>query len=272
MSVQKSFLASMTGLLLWFTATFSLAQTAPDHITAKSLGAGADLVVTSVSGPGKAILNQTMSVTYQVTNNGDTASGGYQVDLYLSKDTTIKASSDRLLRSISFTTGLAAGETRQESAKISVPINGLSGKYYFGAVVGGSSKASAKRVSIVRYTLGKDSLTVKDHKTGLMWQQSDEGQVLTWDAADSYCKNLVHAGYKDWRLPRMDELVTIIDYSRYGHAINPVFECQSYSYWSKNTSLHNADYAWHVVFYSGYIDAYVKTNGDAVRCVRGGPW
>jgi hypothetical protein len=53
------------------------------------LASGADLVLTSIKGPTKAFLNQTISVTYEVTNQGDADSGAYQVGLYLSKDTTI---------------------------------------------------------------------------------------------------------------------------------------------------------------------------------------
>ena len=53
------------------------------------LASGADLAIISISGPVKAFLNQTISITYEVTNQGDVVSEVYEVGLYLSKDTTI---------------------------------------------------------------------------------------------------------------------------------------------------------------------------------------
>ena len=78
------------------------------------LASGADVVLTSISGPTKAFLNQTISVTYEVTNQGDVGSGTYQVGLYLSKDGTIDPANDRLLKEISFPGGLAAGQTKDD--------------------------------------------------------------------------------------------------------------------------------------------------------------
>ena len=42
--------------------------------------------------------------------------------------------------------------------------------------------------------------TVTDTVTGLMWQQTDGGE-MTVEAAETYCASLMLGGYDDWRLP-----------------------------------------------------------------------
>ena len=208
------------------------------------VGAGADLVLTSIKGPTKAFLNQTISVTYEVTNQGDADSGAYQVGLYLSKDTTIDPAADRLLKEITFPGGLAAGQTKKTTTKVTIPVGGLNGLYYYGGVVGSSSTASVKKVSIVRFEADLLNGTVTDHKTGLMWQQADDGITRTWSQAKTYCNGLVLGGYDDWGLPRIDQLLTIVDYTRFDPAIHPAFDCRSDDYWSSSTYAYNPDDAW----------------------------
>jgi hypothetical protein len=235
------------------------------------LGAGANLVLTSIKGPAKAFLNQTISVTYEVTNQGDADSGAYQVGLYLSKDTTIDPAADRLLKEIAFPVGLSAGQTKKTITKVTIPVGGLNGLYYYGGVMGGSSTASVKKVSIARFEADLVNGTVTDHKTGLMWQQADDGIQRDWSTAQAYCNELVLGGYEDWSLPRIDQLQTIVDYSRYSPAIDPAFDCQSNFYWSSiNWFLSNL--MWCVNFSAGFNTAIVKDSPYYVRCVRGGPW
>jgi hypothetical protein len=236
------------------------------------LASGADLVLTSISGPTKAFLNQTISVTYEVTNQGDVDSGAYEVGLYLSKDTTIDAANDRLLKEITFPGGLAAGQTKKTITKVTIPVGGLNGLYYYGGVVGSSSIASAKRVSIVRFQADSVNGVVTDHKTGLMWQQADDGITRTWSQAKTYCNGLELGGYDDWGLPRIDQLLTIVDYTRYDPAIHPAFDCLSAYYWSSSTDASYPGNAWFVYFGNGNGGWDYKGYNGSVRCVRGGPW
>ena len=71
------------------------------------MGAAAKLVVTSVSGPATAILNKSISVAFTVKNQGDAASGAYNVGLYLSADKTIVPATDRLLKNVTIAASLA---------------------------------------------------------------------------------------------------------------------------------------------------------------------
>ena len=269
-TLKSLFIAGLC--LIWgFNASVSLAQQAQDDFSAEDLGAGANLVVTSVSGPTSAIHNQTISVTYSVRNKGTVASGAYKVGLYLSTDDKIEPAADRLLDKVTFSKGLEPGKSRKTTAKVLVPINGLSGKYYYGAVVASSKKASSQQLSLVRYSLADDNDTVTDHKTGLIWQRTDDGIVKNWADANEYCADLILGGKADWRLPGIDELVTIIDYSRYDPPIDLVFECRSDYYWSSMTVANGPDAAWDVSFYGGYVDAYGKSDDHYVRCVRSRP-
>ena len=275
MKAQKSFLIAGICLFLGFIATISLAQQAPDDFPPEAVGAGVDLVVTSVSGPANAFLNQTITVTYNVKNQGDAASGAYQVGLYLSLDKTIDPANDRLLKNVTCSTGLAPGEIKTKRTEVVVPnyhVNGLSGKYYYGAVVGTSKKASSKQVSIVRYSLGDNNETVTDYKTDLIWQRADDEKGRNWAAAKQYCGELVLGGKADWRLPSIQELNTIVDYSQSNPSIDPKFSCSLGSYWSSSALNISTSGAWNVDFNDGYVDAHCKTGyGYYVRCVRGGP-
>ena len=190
MKTQKGFLIAVICLVLGLFAPISLAQQGQGEFSAEDLSAAANLVVTAVSGPAQAYLNQTISVTFTVKNQGDAASGAYQVGLYLSKDKTINPATDRLLGKVAYAAGLAPGNSKKGTPKVLIPINGLSGKYYLGATVASSKKASLKQVSILRYALD-DNDTVIDHKTGLMWQRTDDGQKRNWTDAGQYCVDLV---------------------------------------------------------------------------------
>lgn len=70
--------------------------------------------------------------------------------------------------------------------------------------------------------------TVTDTATGLMWQKTDSGRGMDWQAALKYAQELKLAGHDDWRLPSAKELQSIVDYTRSPQitgtaAIDPVF-------------------------------------------------
>ncbi len=61
------------------------------------------------------------------------------MELYLSTDKTIDPATDRLLKNVTFSTGTGAWAKQEDDHEgIGFPINGLSGKYYYGAVVASS--------------------------------------------------------------------------------------------------------------------------------------
>jgi len=120
--------------------------------------------------------------------------------------------------------------------------------------------------------------TISDTVTGLVWQQGDsenDGRVNSWKDALAYCEELNLAGRSDWRLPNIRELQSIVDYSRFDPASDPVFKCPSRSYWSSSTPCAYAHYsrvAWIVDLYTGEVDIALKSVYHvSARCVRNQP-
>ena len=118
--------------------------------------------------------------------------------------------------------------------------------------------------------------TVTDLETRLMWQQGTDPSEMNWDGAKSYCGGMSLAGYKDWRLPTLDELMTLVDYTQTPLVINQKYFPMYFPnlaaswYWSSNTIERYGNLAWLVEFYYGYDKSGSKYNGFYVRAVRGG--
>ena len=120
--------------------------------------------------------------------------------------------------------------------------------------------------------------TVTDPAMGLMWQQATPGDTYTWREAIDYCSGLSLAGHSDWRLPNLNELQSIVDYSRHSPAIDGTyFPGTSSSYhWSSSSYASNPGDAWGVYFDGGYLDGngyvndYDESDYGRVRAVRGG--
>jgi hypothetical protein len=118
--------------------------------------------------------------------------------------------------------------------------------------------------------------TVTDNNTGLVWMKHtadtnndgsiDSGDELPWQDAVDYC-NALGSG---WRLPERIELRSIVDYGRHYLAINPVFQCESSSYWSATTYANYTYNAWYIYFDFGDDHNSYKANSYYVRCVRAG--
>ena len=52
--------------------------------------------------------------------------------------------------------------------------------------------------------------TITDTRRKVMWQKGDNGQEVTFEEAQEYCKTLRVGGYTDWRLPNADERDTAV--------------------------------------------------------------
>jgi len=119
--------------------------------------------------------------------------------------------------------------------------------------------------------------TITDNRTGLMWlkdaNQYNGGAAQTWEAALSGCEGFTYAGYTDWRLPNVKELITIVRYEGSAPYINTTYflNTQSNYYWTSTTYVPTTTYAMFVNFGSGSVNVSTKTNTYYVRPVRGGP-
>ncbi len=115
--------------------------------------------------------------------------------------------------------------------------------------------------------------TAKDTATGLVWQKVSDGVSRSWSDASAYCDSLTLGGRSDWRLPRVDELSTIVDYDRYGPARDPIFKGPPGYYWSATDFAGSIGGSWIILFRNGYVrNGSNRSTPYDVRCVRGGPF
>ena len=118
------------------------------------------------------------------------------------------------------------------------------------------------------YLIGDD--IVADRTTGLSWSRGNVGtKLLTWSKAADACRALDLGGFKDWRLPTIRELLTLVDYERHEPAIDPIFQCVSSYYWTSTPAAHSpSGYAWVVDFDNGASNWGRRSYGFHVRAVR----
>ena len=122
------------------------------------------------------------------------------------------------------------------------------------------------------YTRDDINGTVTDNATNLEWQDDAIGSTMTWANAVTYCDGLTLDGKDDWRLPSIEELVSITDKSKVNPSINETYfkSVTSNYYWSSTTLASDSSLAWGVYFNYGYDGWYNKTSSYYVRCVRSG--
>lgn len=140
-----------------------------------------------------------------------------------------------------------------------------------------------------RYQANADG-TATDLQTGLMWMRCAAGQA--WDATNSTCTGQAttydwqaalqaaqtldqgsgFAGYNDWRLPSLRELMSIDRYHCTDPAINlTIFPATpSQNFWSSSPLEAALNTAWTLDFGTGSaIDEFMQSS-YAIRLVRAG--
>jgi serine/threonine-protein kinase len=114
--------------------------------------------------------------------------------------------------------------------------------------------------------------TVTDRTTGLMWQQSGSEEPMCCGEVASYLNGLNQsrfAGYSDWRLPTIPELMSLLDSSKKNGMlyIDAVFGKQC---WCWSSDSRDSNMAWGVDFIFGEV-VWVTHNFDFwVRALRSG--
>lgn len=124
--------------------------------------------------------------------------------------------------------------------------------------------------------------TVKDNLTGLIWlKDANCFSESTWHNALSDCNALSTgscgltdgSSEGDWRLPNVNELISLVDRGRYLPALSsghPFSNVQSYYYWSATTNIPSPTlYAWVVSMSSGEVASRNKPFTYYVWPVRG---
>ena len=131
------------------------------------------------------------------------------------------------------------------------------------------------------FTEGEDEI-VYDYTNNLRWTKvivDDEGKAkeLSWKLALQECENLEYAGESDWRLPNINELASIIDYSRtitpastFPGLTSSIFTTlTSITLWSSTSYVNGPTKAWVADISSGAVKIYSeKLYKAGVICVH----
>ena len=110
---------------------------------------------------------------------------------------------------------------------------------------------------------------VRDTRTGLIWSKDANlaGRPLTWQETLSMVDalNREHfGGYRDWRLPNIRELESLVDLSSHSPALptgHPFVNLQD-AYWSSTTSVYELRYAWTLYSRDGIVGVGFKPGDD----------
>jgi serine/threonine-protein kinase len=120
----------------------------------------------------------------------------------------------------------------------------------------------------------KDDGTVIDEATGLQWQRADSQFPLTWRDAQAYVAELNNdrfAATADWRLPTVDELVSLLERPPVmrDFCLPSVFDPSPAILWTCDRKSFNA--AWFVsaaMAFVGWQDFTCRFHARAVRTLK----
>ncbi len=138
-----------------------------------------------------------------------------------------------------------------------------------------SQKLQCDETACPRFELVMGGYAVLDKETGLVWEQAPGSGVYDWNDAIRICYNKGVGGRKGFRLPMIEELLSLVDPQADGLPLlpsgYPFSNVQVTYYWSATTVSSNAELAWAVTFAIGNLYGSTKTNSPfCVWCVRGG--
>jgi hypothetical protein len=117
---------------------------------------------------------------------------------------------------------------------------------------------------------------VVDETTGLMWHAEDSNaEFVTFDGAEKTIASLNGAkqgGFDDWRLPTVQELLSLVDYTKCDPAIDTDFfrnvDTDSWYWTSTPAAASPAACAWIVHFSNGHSGWHYRSYRSRVRAVR----
>ena len=121
------------------------------------------------------------------------------------------------------------------------------------------------------YAKMKDGKIILDTKTGLMWQQSGSGKRIRFSKLTAYIDSLNKvnfAGYKDWRLPTLEEAMSLLEQEKKNGDlyISQLFDKTQRYIWTSD--IESASNVWVVDFSYGYCYDLLVGLSYYVRAVR----
>ena len=111
---------------------------------------------------------------------------------------------------------------------------------------------------------------VSDSNSGLQWKNDVSPSYKKWMEAINHCEGLSFNGHNDWRVPNINELTSILDYSHSFTAINSAFQISPTlgRVWSSSHIRTNKGDAKVIQAGSGETNVYRKDLKANVMCVR----
>jgi len=157
----------------------------------------------------------------------------------------------------------------------------------------GTGQDGERRDGLSRSFVDNGDGTVTDLITGLMWEKlSDDGSIhdrdvtYTWQQAVAskvaVLNSSAFAGHSDWRLPNVNELLSLVAYGQTAPAVDEFFNSscttscmvtvcsctKSAGYWSSTPAQSPAGSSWLVNFELGGAATALRSAAKAVRGVR----
>ena len=119
---------------------------------------------------------------------------------------------------------------------------------------------------------GAEEEIVKDSVHNLLWTRTPNADKLKWKDALNHCAKLKYGGTDQWRLPNINELASVVDYSQQEPAselikMTPESFWQT-SFWSSTSNQSFASEAWNIKFTNGTVGLIRKSKTAAVICVK----
>ena len=118
-----------------------------------------------------------------------------------------------------------------------------------------------------------NSDAVLDRETGLVWEKVPSTGDHSWEGASEHCFTRPRGGRLGWRLPTVQELLSLADLTQSNPALpsgHPFAVDTSSNYWSATTDIRDSTDARAVGFHSIFILSTSKSNAYYAWCVRGG--
>lgn len=121
-----------------------------------------------------------------------------------------------------------------------------------------------------RFTLVLEGQAVADSKTGLVWEREPDRIHDVWDASIERCATKTIGDRKEWRIPSVDELKTLIDPDQTDPSLpsgHPFSNIKSEIYWTATPHVQDDILAWQISFFSGQAVTDQKSGTRRVWCV-----
>ena len=140
---------------------------------------------------------------------------------------------------------------------------------------GQASQYAANGICVAQSITNKSVLneeTSLDNNTGLEWKKSmSPTSFYSQEEAIEYCENLEYAGHGDWRLPTLNEMLTVLSYKPFISGYNlRVWSADSHG--ESGAIIWSTEYMWlysNFDYSSSQIFGYVETLPNYAICVRG---